>query len=38
MKRTKTVDEAVKKDLVMVLLEVYMSGGCVAWPFCSRLQ
>ena len=29
MKRTKTVDEAVKKDLVMVLLEVYMSGGCV---------
>ncbi|PIL23200.1 hypothetical protein GSI_14509 [Ganoderma sinense ZZ0214-1] len=26
-KRTKTVDDAVKKDLVMVLLEVYMSGG-----------
>ncbi|CDO71043.1 hypothetical protein BN946_scf184844.g47 [Trametes cinnabarina] len=27
MKRTKTVDEEVKKDLIMILLEVYMSGG-----------
>ncbi|KAI0760618.1 hypothetical protein C8Q74DRAFT_1208816 [Fomes fomentarius] len=27
MKRQKTVDEEVKKDLVMILLEVYMSGG-----------
>ncbi|KAI0331784.1 hypothetical protein GY45DRAFT_1248254 [Cubamyces sp. BRFM 1775] len=27
MKRTKTVDDDVKKDLVMILLEVYMSGG-----------
>ncbi|KAI0821851.1 hypothetical protein BC628DRAFT_1542796 [Trametes gibbosa] len=27
MKKTKTVDEDVKKDLVMILLEVYMSGG-----------
>ncbi|KAI0667249.1 hypothetical protein C8Q78DRAFT_1071980 [Trametes maxima] len=27
MKRTKTVDDEVKKDLVMILLEVYMSGG-----------
>ncbi|KAI0754157.1 hypothetical protein C8Q80DRAFT_1216335 [Daedaleopsis nitida] len=27
MKRQKTVDEDVKKDLVMILLEVYMSGG-----------
>ncbi|KAI8974864.1 hypothetical protein BD414DRAFT_176887 [Trametes punicea] len=26
-KRTKTVDEEVKKDLIMILLEVYMSGG-----------
>ena len=29
LKKTKTVDEEVKKDLVMILLEVYMSGGCV---------
>ncbi|RPD60230.1 hypothetical protein L226DRAFT_563303 [Lentinus tigrinus ALCF2SS1-7] len=27
MKRQKTVDDEVKKDLVMILLEVYMSGG-----------
>ncbi|KAI1785956.1 hypothetical protein LXA43DRAFT_1035560 [Ganoderma leucocontextum] len=27
LKRTKTVDEDVKKDLIMVLLEVYMAGG-----------
>ena len=27
LKKTKTVDEEVKKDLVMILLEVYMSGG-----------
>ncbi|KAI0641370.1 hypothetical protein C8Q79DRAFT_990403 [Trametes meyenii] len=27
MKRIKTVDDEVKKDLVMILLEVYMSGG-----------
>ncbi|KAL1948770.1 hypothetical protein VTO73DRAFT_10576 [Trametes versicolor] len=27
MKKTKTVDDDVKKDLVMILLEVYMSGG-----------
>ncbi|KAI0365805.1 hypothetical protein BV20DRAFT_953552 [Pilatotrama ljubarskyi] len=27
MKKTKTVDDEVKKDLVMILLEVYMSGG-----------
>ncbi|TBU43879.1 hypothetical protein BD309DRAFT_959701 [Dichomitus squalens] len=27
LKKTKTVDEEVKKDLVMTLLEVYMSGG-----------
>ena len=29
MKRQKTVDDEVKKDLVMILLEVYMSGGYV---------
>lgn len=29
LKRQKTVDEEVKKDLVMILLEVYMSGGYV---------
>ena len=29
LKKTKTVDEEVKKDLVMILLEVYMSGGYV---------
>ncbi|KAI0628634.1 hypothetical protein C8Q77DRAFT_1067693 [Trametes polyzona] len=27
LKKTKTVDDEVKKDLVMILLEVYMSGG-----------
>ncbi|OSD05085.1 hypothetical protein PYCCODRAFT_1362718 [Trametes coccinea BRFM310] len=27
MKKVKTVDEEVKKDLIMILLEVYMSGG-----------
>ena len=30
LKKTKTVDEEVKKDLVMILLEVYMSGGYVS--------
>ena len=29
MKRQKTVDDDVVKNLVMILLEVYMSGGCV---------
>ena len=29
MHRQRTVDEEVKKSLVMTLLEVYMSGGCV---------
>ena len=29
IQRQKTVDEDVKKNLVMILLEVYMSGGCV---------
>ena len=45
MKRQKTVDEDVKKDLVMILLEVYMSGGCVRilryrcwWPGLTRAQ
>ena len=32
LKRAKTVDDSVKKDLVMVLLEVYMSGGYVIRP------
>ncbi len=36
LKRTKTVDEAVKKDLIMILLEVYMSGGCVVYCFRRR--
>ena len=30
MRRQRTVDEEVKKGLVMILLEVYMSGGCVS--------
>lgn len=34
MRRQKTVDESVKKDLLKVLLEVYMSAGCV---LCSMV-
>ncbi|KAI0765868.1 hypothetical protein BD413DRAFT_572859 [Trametes elegans] len=40
LKKTKTVDEEVKKDLVMILLEVYMSGGYVLllkWDLWSVL-
>jgi len=29
MSRQKSVDEGVKKDLLKILLEVYMSDGCV---------
>lgn len=37
LKRTKTVDEAVKKDLIMILLEVYMSGGETTADRTARL-
>lgn len=36
-KRQKTVDESVKKSLISVLLEVYMSGGSVPCLFTFQL-
>lgn len=38
MKRQKTVDEGLKKELLKVLLEVYMSAGCVDAPRAVRVQ
>ncbi|KAI0353913.1 hypothetical protein OH77DRAFT_1406102 [Trametes cingulata] len=37
MKKTKTVDDEVKKDLVMILLEVYMSGGAATADRTAQL-
>lgn len=36
LSREKTADEAVKRDLTKILLEVYMSGGCVSFYGCLR--